>query len=150
MGIILLNHFHDSYKGEVHKIISKEWHSPISGINGRIGLLIWNMPANSKRELEHVTILHEVSVSVAHWWAEPAQFLVTKNMVVDLHAPYLPCDYSHFHEWNQIYKVTDSSCPRNYWCLICDNKMSVPAMLLTVAETPDTLHKLEQKWEIKR
>jgi hypothetical protein len=26
---------------------------------------VWNMPANSKRGLEHVTILHEVCVSVA-------------------------------------------------------------------------------------
>jgi hypothetical protein len=31
-----------------------------------------------------------------------------------------------------------------------DNKMSVPAVLLTVAETLDTLHKLEQKLEIKK
>jgi hypothetical protein len=57
--------------------------------------------------------------------------------------------YAHFHEWNQSYKVTDSSCSRNYWCLTRGNKMSVPAVLLTVAETLDTLHKLEQKWEIK-
>jgi hypothetical protein len=43
------------------------------------------------------------------------------------------------------YKVTDSSCPINYWFLTRDNKMSVSALLLMVAET---LHKLEQKWEI--
>ena len=48
------------------------------------------------------------------------------------------------------YKVIDSSCPINYWCLTRDDKMSVPAVLLMVAETLDTLHKLEQKWEIKK
>jgi hypothetical protein len=113
--------------------------------------LIWNMPANPKRQLEHVTILHVICVLVAHWWAEAEQFWDSKNMVVALHAPYLPCDLFSFPwmkselqgHWFQLFQKLLMS-------ITCDNKMSIPAVLPTVAETMDTMHKLEQKWEIKK
>jgi len=161
MGIILLNHFRDSNKGEVlsghpikgftdknvqevHKIINKEWKSTISGISGRIGLSY----GTCQQILREGLNMWQFSMLSVSWMLIDEQkqnnFWPLKTWLrLSTLLIYLVI-YSHFHEWNRSYKVTDSSCPRNYWCLTCDNKMSIPAVLSTVAKTMDTMHKLEQ------
>ena len=110
--------------------------------------LIWNTPANSKRGLECVADLHEVCVSVPHWWAEAVQCLATKNMAVVPHTPYLPCDLLSFPWMKSKLQGHWVQLPlkfRNNCCLTCDSKMSVPAVLLAVAKKLDSLHKLGQR-----
>jgi hypothetical protein len=130
MGIILLNHFLDSNKGEVlsghptkgctdknvqkvHKIINKEWRSSISGTSRRLGLSYGtcqqiqrqdlNMWQFSKKSVSQ--LLTDKQKQHNFWplktWLRPSKLLI--YLVI----------YSCFQEWNQSYKVTDSSCRRN-------------------------------------